>query len=323
MRGKSIPETRSNSILIPPKRDNPQEYLKGYHMRRIQLAAKTLASVAVLFSMARYSRAETQLDVTTSGTTLSQTASMGGTFIVSSATTQGAGSGNLNSFLRLQDNGAESGYNTSAGTPLNDKGGGFTTNLQLGAVPIVTVNGVEYRQFLVDVNQTSQTGFNVSLNQVQIFTSTSQIGGTTSAYNLSDASTSPSQNAVLSLTDSTANLVFQMSSLSTGGTSYTVLINQGSGSGTADAVLLVQNSLFNGLSGDTYITLFSQFGNPPPAGTATNDGYEEWAVNGTLPGGGPGPNFVPTPVPTSLVLLASCLPILGSIGVMRHWKRRN
>src|SRR5437899_1679745 len=165
-------------------------------MHNLKWGARALASATLLAAMARLSSAETVLNLTGATTTYTQTASTGGTFIVSTDATKGAGTGNLNSFLVIQDNGAERGYNTGSGTPLDDKS--QTTGLQLNTVSVVNVGGVAYRQFLLDVNQISSgkdsTNGNISLNQVQIFTSTNPIGGTTSAYSISEASTSPAQN---------------------------------------------------------------------------------------------------------------------------------
>jgi hypothetical protein len=50
--------------------------------------------------------------------------------------------------------------------------------------------------------------------------------------------------------------------------------NLNSGSGSGDLFAYIKNSLFTGA---TYVTLYSQFGDPPGANN-NNDGFEEWAV---------------------------------------------
>src|SRR5687768_15399626 len=68
---------------------------------------------------------------------------------------QPTGTGYIDPFLRLQNNGQEQGYNTSARPfqydqkePIN-----YTHDLLLSAVPIKTIDGVEYREFFLDINE--------------------------------------------------------------------------------------------------------------------------------------------------------------------------
>jgi hypothetical protein len=235
------------------------------------------------------------LDVSGADTSASGTASVGGGFLVANTMQQPAGTGVIDSFVRIQQTGQERGYNTSAGFPLDDKTpANYTRAITLSDVPVVTISGVNYREFILDANQV-QNG-KISLNQVQIFTSTGDVGA--SGYTLTDATAS--QNAVISFPG--ANLVFQMSAqkFNGSGTYNQVIVDSGRGSGTGDMFLYVQDSLFTGLAGTTNITLFSQFGAPP--GTyESNDGFEEWAVRHETGGPGPGPGFVP--VPASALLL--------------------
>src|SRR4029077_18801416 len=64
-----------------------------------------------------------------------------------------AGSGNIDSFVRVQASGTEQGYNTSF-RPLQfneTTSATFTHDLALSAVPVVLINGVTYREFLLDI----------------------------------------------------------------------------------------------------------------------------------------------------------------------------
>ena len=93
----------------------------------------------------------TDIDLTAAGNGGSATASIGGTFRVQQIDPQSTGTGVIDSFVRIQSTGNESGYNTDIstfGTPLDTMGGGFTTPLLLADVPIVMIGGVAYREFL-------------------------------------------------------------------------------------------------------------------------------------------------------------------------------
>ena len=80
------------------------------------------------------------------------------------------------------------------------------------------------------------------------------------------------------------------------------------GSGSGDMFLYVQRSLFV-QDVSSYITLFSQFGRPPGS-QASNDGFEEWAVRRNVG------SYVP--LPSTLALLASALPVAGWLGIRRR-----
>jgi hypothetical protein len=201
--------------------------------------------------------------------------------------TQPAGTGNIDPFVRIQANTTENGFNTSVNSPpLDDKAGNWTHALQFGSIPLVTIGGVSYREFLLDVNQDGNGP--LSLNQVQIFSSAADLGAGT--FSLTTATSS--SNALISFPAGATSL-FQMSSLSTSSTrSYEVLSPSGQGSGTGNMYLDIPNSDFAGLSASTYITLYSQFGTQP--GTlVSNDGFEEWTLQG--PGGGGNVGTVPEP----------------------------
>src|SRR4051812_6529503 len=107
-------------------------------------------------------------------TTRGASAVVDGGAIVRQVDAQPTGTGFIHSFVRVQGaasgGGAEQGDNKDA-RPLQfdeNKSPQFTRSLTLGDVPVVTVNGVNYREFLLDINQTSKAP-KLSLDEVRIY----------------------------------------------------------------------------------------------------------------------------------------------------------
>ena len=229
-------------------------------VRRITVICAAFAILA-----AGQASATTIIDLTTAGATSTQTADIGGSFTVTQISPQSTGTGVIDSFLRIQQNGEERGYNTSTGTPLDDKSGTFTRALSLSEIPIVNLGGTDYYQFMLDINQNGTEL--LSLNQIQIFQSTTDPTGYTSLTEATAGS-----DALISFAGATE--VFRMDSLAN---NYEIKMDYSlnSGSGSGDMFLYVLKSSFTG-AGD-FVVLFSQFG-APPGSWSSNDGFEEWAV---------------------------------------------
>ena len=239
------------------------------------------------------------LDLTTGGGgTLGQ-----GVFLDAGTNTGSVGSGNIDSFVRVQQSGSEQGYNTG-GRPVpfdENTSPTFTHDLALSELLLFNNpgNGVpdgDYYRFLLDINQEKSVPL-LSLDQLRIYHSPTpsinsptfagmtlvwdiDAGGDSACGGLYDGATCSAQDGNGALLD------------------YT--LNRGSGNGI-DMILWVPTSLFVGVGEDEYVYLYSAFGELG-GDWATNAGYEEWARDVT-PTGTPNTPTPSVPEPASLVLI--------------------
>jgi len=220
----------------------------------------------------------------------------------------GAGTGNINAFVKIGGNTEMTeAYNTRVNNTLdNGSADNFNHELFLWQAPIVDISGTDYREFLLDINEPGEaTARYLSLDEVQVF--------------LSDVPNQSIETFTSSIVDLVNNNAGPIYRLDAGGDSWIRLDSTlAGGSGQDDMFMYLPDSLFTG-SPFQYVYLYSKFGIHEIQG----DGFEEWAVRrGAVapcePGECPSGGDPVIPEPTSLWLMGSG--ILGLLGFGR--KRR-
>jgi hypothetical protein len=155
-----------------------------------------------------------------------------------------SGTFSVDPFLQVRATGTESGYNTSG--------------LQLSSVPLVTIGTVQYREFLLYIDEPGSDPM-ISLDQLQIFLSPT---ATVSGYNT---------------TTRTLGGLTAVYDLDSGGDDWIKLNYQlAKSSGPGAMIVYIPNYLFT-QSGGQYVYLYSQLG----SNLSSGGGMEEWWVRST------------------------------------------
>jgi hypothetical protein len=246
------------------------------------------------------------------------------------------GSGVIDSFLRIQQDTTEEGYNTSARVTdpaFSGQSAGFCTSSDcnsktdltfthdlLTSNALVQINGQDYLQFFLDINEPNGNKQFLTLDQLEIFTSPTASLDQHIAAPQGSTGAMPGASLFYSLdsgmTDNWVNL------------DYSLINHNGGGSGWGDMEVLIPVS--NSASLGTYLYLYSEFGcvdgttgclaqsNSQMAATnkyQSQDGYEEWWRE-IQSGGGGGGGISAVPEPGTLFLLGT-----GVIAVARKRSR--
>src|SRR5215468_6336919 len=196
--------------------------------------------------------------------------------VFQTALAQPAGTGVFNTFVQIQHNGTEQGYNSDNSTEQFDEKNAHHRSLLLANVPIVigdgtggTVEGVAYRQFVLDLNEAGASKQFLSLDKLQIWQEESgSLGNFSSGLGFAGAHTN-----------------YLAYNLDAGGDHW-VGLNDGlsHGSGQSDVVVLIPDSAFINDTAHRYVYLYSAFGTQ--SGWSADGGFEEWGVTQAI--GAPG-----------------------------------
>jgi uncharacterized repeat protein (TIGR01451 family) len=189
---------------------------------------------------------------------------------------QPAGTGAFNSFVQIQHTGSEQGYNTDASAQYDEKST-HTHNhsLLLADVPVVlgdgtngTVEGLAYREFLLDLNeQNGGAKPYISLDALQIWQEESgSLTNFTPGSGFAGAHTN-----------------YLAYNLDAGGDHWIGLTNGIThGSGQSDYRVLIPDSYFISDAAHRYVTLYSAFGQQ--RGWESDGGFDEWGLHGASGG---------------------------------------
>ncbi len=201
---------------------------------------------------------------------------------------QPTGTGVIQPFLRVQGSPTEQGYNTSGGTPFEDKAGPWTHDIQLSDLEAsrISLNGTEYYRLLLDANEPGGDKSLISLDRLEFYTSSE---GSKTTLDISSLGT----------------LRYSLDS----GDDNSVLIDasRNHGSGSGDLYAYIPASNFAGVSQDDFVYMFVRFGDAD----TSEAGFEEWAIVNAI-----------TPVPelNALFPIVGLMVAVGSTQVLRRRK---
>jgi hypothetical protein len=161
----------------------------------------------------------------------------------------------FDTFLQLQSTNVEEGYNTDARPfQLNQTGDlTVTRSLLLADVPVVNISGIDYRQFFLDVNETTKNP-QITLEELRIYLAEA---GNLTGYN-SRTKTLSGLGAAWDL-DGAGNVSVKLNAQ----------LNAGTGIG--DAYVYIPSAFFGS---STYVYLYSKLGGK----IKSDNGAESWGV---------------------------------------------
>lgn len=183
---------------------------------------------------------------------------------------QAHGNGALQTYLTVDADGVERGYNTNF-RPVQFNASSdpaATRALQLSNVPVVTIGTQQYREFVLNIDQVNVSGDRqLSVDEVQIFKSNlDNLRNYNNANNtLRAGATIVSPTWSLDALDGSQNDWLRLRAMT----------DQGARAG--EMALLIPNEMFS--SGEQYVYIYTRMG----ANRAANGGAEQWGVRNPPP----------------------------------------
>lgn len=267
---------------------------------RISLSALASASALVLLTATTAQAAVMAVDLTLNNSGTISDGSNTVTFKFDKQ--QPSGTGVLDPFLRVQQNGTEQGYNTTLANagllPFEEKFGNWTHDLPFSALQIVSGT----YNFVLDIGEPVSDNPNqgqqslLSLDGLKLYVTN------TPGQNSSSVAGNGDANGIL------GTLLWDMDALADNYILLDANRDGNPGNGVSDMLMQVPTSVFANVTSSQYIILWSRFGlqNAANAGSESFGTFEEWAHLGTGDdgGGGGGGNI---PEPASLLLMGAGL----------------
>ncbi|MCA9404400.1 MAG: PEP-CTERM sorting domain-containing protein [Candidatus Omnitrophica bacterium] len=185
----------------------------------------------------------------------------------------GQGTGNFESFLRIQANTSESGYNTDGALEFDTKSGIWTHSIKISDIPLLNFNGIDYREILLDAGEQGPLGG--TNNQLRI--------DVLDMYLLNAAN----------ITGYPANFPVADRKYTLAGDDQwdSIMLNNIVGNGVSDMFILIPDSYFTGPN--EYFYLYSEL-------SLSGGTFEEFGVQ-------VGTDSTAVPEPTSLMLFGGGL----------------
>jgi hypothetical protein len=214
-------------------------------------------------------------------------------FAEADQSTVSSGTGVIDPFLTIQGKGLEHSFNSDAYPVLDATRPQWNHSIQISDLGEYNPG---YYEFLLDINEeAAKTKSLLTQHELQVYLVNPSFGG-----------------SIATLADlvSKGTLIWDLDGKEDSRIEYDYNLWSGSGN-NIDASFQLPISLFSGYSANTYVYLYSQFGELPGAGGyASGAGFEEYALRGKA-------ESTSTPVPEPATMLLLGLGLIGLAVVVR------